>query len=395
MRSILFVVVGALLLGVSGGSANGDEAGRAVDTGMFAFNNGDFRAAFDSLRVKAEAGDAQAQTRVGEMYEDGLGVPRDFVSAYTWYNVAAAAGSAFARVARDELETRMTPEQVSAAQRAANDIIAARSSVSGASGGADEEMVTVSYTFGSFSGSSIDARTFKTFRSNATADQMVQDILSFNSIPRRSFNVRATYEVPDAAAAVQFSQRYIFYNPKFMRAVEEASSTPWEAYSIMAHEIGHHLAGHTLTATGSQPPTELEADYFSGGTLARMGSTREQAIAAMSRLGSPQGTSTHPARQQRVDAISRGWEEARRKAGSVTPDESTSEAESPRPRLPGIDREEPQQQPGPDRTEVAFPAIARICALGPGQFCPLVVPMPRGSSCTCYGPFGAFPGVAQ
>ena len=45
-----------------------------------------------SLRVwlpRAERGDAEAQTYVGEMFEKGLGVPADHATAATWYRRAA------------------------------------------------------------------------------------------------------------------------------------------------------------------------------------------------------------------------------------------------------------------------------------------------------------------
>lgn len=49
--------------------------------------------------------------------------------------------------------------------------------------------------------------------------------------------------------------------------------------------------------------------------------------------------------------------------------------------------------PGPGRAGFP-PPLARFCyaALGP---CPLVMPLPAGSFCQCFGPAGAFPGRAQ
>lgn len=261
---------------------------------FYSFDIGDYSGAYSKLRQNAELGNTQAQTRLAEMYEKGLGITRNYVDAYVWYNLAAASGNSNARIARDKLESRMTNSQISDAQRRSNQLLASIDADTRTTGGPNEEILTFSYTFGSFDEKDFDRLTFRTYRPNATATNMIDDIVSYSSLPSRSFTVRETNSVPNAAAAIQGTQRYILYNPNSMKQVESSSSTSWDAYSIMAHEIGHHLAGHTLKSGGSRPPTELEADYFSGGVLARMGATLNQSIAATSRLASPTGSSTHP-----------------------------------------------------------------------------------------------------
>jgi TPR repeat protein len=52
------------------------------------------------------------------MYENGLGVPKDYVQAYMWLNIAASANSDnFAAGVRDRLEHLMTVQQIAEAQR--------------------------------------------------------------------------------------------------------------------------------------------------------------------------------------------------------------------------------------------------------------------------------------
>lgn len=53
---------------------------------------GDYVAAVKSLVPRAERGDANAQTRLGFMYEHGRGVPQDYVLAVYWYTAAAGQG---------------------------------------------------------------------------------------------------------------------------------------------------------------------------------------------------------------------------------------------------------------------------------------------------------------
>ena len=121
------------------------------------------------------------------------------------------------------------------------------------------------------------------------------------------FELRATTQVDNAAAVVYGGRRYLLYNPMFLTAVNRAGHTDWAGISILAHEIGHHLNGHTLRASGSQPEDELEADEFSGFVLRRLGASLAQAQAAMATVSPDAGSATHPGRAPRLAAISRGW----------------------------------------------------------------------------------------
>ena len=68
------------------------------------------------FRLSAEQGLAEAQLGLGILYEQGWGVPEDYVLAYAWYNLASAQGNEQARDIKDDLRTRMTPDQIAQAQ---------------------------------------------------------------------------------------------------------------------------------------------------------------------------------------------------------------------------------------------------------------------------------------
>ena len=124
------------------------------------------------------------------------------------------------------------------------------------------------------------------------------------------FELRATREVDNAAAVVYDGQRYLLYNPDFLNAVNRTGHTDWAGISILAHEMGHHLNGHTLRAGGSQPADELEADEFSGFVLRKLGASLAQAQAAMASVADNEGSATHPGRTPRLAAIGQGWQRA-------------------------------------------------------------------------------------
>ncbi len=68
-------------------------------------------------RKAAEQDDAIGQSGLGSMYLEGEGVPKDFVVAYMWFNLAAAHGDDGAKRYRDIVEAQMTPDQIAEAQR--------------------------------------------------------------------------------------------------------------------------------------------------------------------------------------------------------------------------------------------------------------------------------------
>jgi hypothetical protein len=142
----------------------------------------------------------------------------------------------------------------------------------------------------------------------ATTD-VIREITDAVGLKAR-FELRATTEVDNAAAVVYNSKRYLLYNPTFLNAVNRAGHTDWAGISILAHEMGHHLNGHTLRAGGSQPADELEADEFSGFVLRKLGASLAQAQAAMATVPDADDSPTHPGRTPRLAAIGQGWQRA-------------------------------------------------------------------------------------
>lgn len=150
----------------------------------------------------------------------------------------------------------------------------------------------------------------------AGAVKVIEKILAVVGL-RPNFEVRAA-NVPNAAAVILKNKRYILYNPKFIAKINQASGNDWAGISIIAHEIGHHLNGHTLQSGGSRPDLELEADEFSGFVLNKLGADKDDAQAAMNVAASQKSSHTHPARMDRLVAISDGWNNAGAQVAKTT-----------------------------------------------------------------------------
>ena len=142
----------------------------------------------------------------------------------------------------------------------------------------------------------------------------VSRIMGYTGLPANFVVVSGP--VPNAAAVIllddnRVPRRVIAFNPKFMKVAEaQVGGSPWGPISIMAHEIAHHLSGHTIVPGGSRPEIELEADKFSGYVLQKMGAPLAAAQQMILAVGTSHGTPTHPAKEQRAEAIKQGWAES-------------------------------------------------------------------------------------
>ncbi len=149
----------------------------------------------------------------------------------------------------------------------------------------------------------------------------VNRIMGYTGLPANFVVVSGP--VPNAAAVIllddkRVPRRVIAFNPDFMKAAEaQVGGSPWGPISIMAHEIAHHLSGHTIVPGGSRPEIELEADKFSGYVLQKMGAPLADAQQMILKVGTDHGTQTHPAKAQRADAIRQGWIQSCTQAGGL------------------------------------------------------------------------------
>lgn len=141
---------------------------------------------------------------------------------------------------------------------------------------------------------------------NINAKEIISDIMAVVGL-KQNFSIMEMPSIPNAAAITYRGQRVIAYNPTFVSNLNAVAGNKWAAVSVLAHEVGHHLNGHTLLNTGSQPPLELEADEFSGFVLKKMGASLSQAQAAMKIAAQYKQSHTHPAQADRLVAIAKGW----------------------------------------------------------------------------------------
>ncbi len=144
------------------------------------------------------------------------------------------------------------------------------------------------------------------FTSPTDGEKIIASIMDAIGVDA-NFKIK-TANVPNVEATIKHHRRYILYNPKFVNSVNTATRDKWACIFILAHEVGHHLEGHTLVDIKSRPAIELQADQFAGFALCKMGATLKQAQLAMYFIANIETSKTHPGRADRLLAIKKGWD---------------------------------------------------------------------------------------
>lgn len=101
--------------------------------------------------------------------------------------------------------------------------------------------------------------------------------------------------------------RYLQFDRDFLEAYEKHTANKWFVIGVVAHEIAHHLNGHSLDGVGSRPNKELEADEFAGFVLFKLGAALNDAQGIFSFLNDTEGPPTHPVKAKRYAAVKTGW----------------------------------------------------------------------------------------
>lgn len=198
------------------------------------------------------------------------------------------------------------------------------------------------------------------FASSSEAQHYAQEIINVVGL-KPNFEVMASNSVDNAAAVTYGGKRYVLYNPRFIDALVQRTGNKWAAVSVLAHEIGHHLNGHTVSGQGSQPAIELEADEFSGFVLRKMGASLQDAQAAMKLIAAQTASRTHPAQYDRLAYIERGW---RNGGGERMSDVAVSRPQ-PRVQQPTVRTQpvyRPQTRTTPDRNTASLIGTVRFNA---------------------------------
>ena len=159
------------------------------------------------------------------------------------------------------------------------------------------------------------------FTSDSEADNALDRILNVIGASK-NFVLTPCSEINNAMATSYKGIRYILYDKAFMKLINSRTND-WASLAILAHEVGHHINGHTLDLTmyaggvveakslAIKRKQELEADEFAGFILARLGATSDEALAFTKVFQEKDDTyDTHPTKSKRVASVTKGYTKA-------------------------------------------------------------------------------------
>ena len=159
------------------------------------------------------------------------------------------------------------------------------------------------------------------FISDSNADNSLDRILSVIGASKR-FVLQPCDNINNAVATSYKGIRYILYDKDFMDSLDSGDN--WSNLFILAHEVGHHINGHSVDlilqanevvepkTLANKRQQELEADEFAGFILAKLGATLEQASAGIKLISSEKDDTydSHPSKSKRLTAINKGYGKA-------------------------------------------------------------------------------------
>ena len=163
------------------------------------------------------------------------------------------------------------------------------------------------------------------FASDELADNAINKILSVIGASQKPI-LQACNNINNAIAVAYKGQRYILYDRNFMNSINSEENQYWSNMFILAHEIGHHINGHSLDillyandivdpkSLEESRQQELEADEFAGFVLAKLGATLKETSLVMQNIPliDNENTSTHPIKDKRIIAARKGYKKGKK-----------------------------------------------------------------------------------
>ena len=148
---------------------------------------------------------------------------------------------------------------------------------------------------------------FYTFDPSDEARRIVGEICNALGVSQ-NFDLRAS-GVDNALATTDGNRRIILYSTVFLKKFSEDARTRWAAYSVLAHEIGHHFNGHDFSEEdpAKRKIMELEADRFAGSVLSLLGASLDEAKAGIETFALDAEQPYHPSARARREALATGW----------------------------------------------------------------------------------------
>lgn len=153
-------------------------------------------------------------------------------------------------------------------------------------------------------------------------ENVINEIVNTAGVSNGGFELAQCSNINNAIAKMLTDKdgnevRYIIYDAEWLQSFNKETLNDWSGKFVLAHEIGHHLNGHSLNNGSSNHRFELEADYFAGRALANLGASLDETIAVTEALP-VKATYSHPGRADRTKEAKAGWKSITNKSLTIT-----------------------------------------------------------------------------
>ena len=161
-------------------------------------------------------------------------------------------------------------------------------------------------------------KSFSAFSAEKEANEALDKILNVIGASK-NFTLVPCDDISNALAVTFKGERFILFDGAFMRKLTQLTNN-WSSLFILAHEVGHHINGHTrdfLLATvlddqslEDRRKEELEADEFASFIVSKLGASYSQIEETIDLIASNESDlySTHPNYDKRIAAVKKGFD---------------------------------------------------------------------------------------
>lgn len=149
-------------------------------------------------------------------------------------------------------------------------------------------------------------------RLEAANQKAIDDILKTIGITNANFVTKSCRNINNALAYYDIYQqiRYILIDEKFVYNLNP-QNYKWSSVFVLAHEIAHHLSGHTVILTtdnNKKRQNELDCDKFAGFVIRKLGGSIENLKKVVISIPhAKDNTGSHPTLENRLASAIAGY----------------------------------------------------------------------------------------
>ena len=164
------------------------------------------------------------------------------------------------------------------------------------------------------------------FTSEKEANKALDKILNVIGASK-NFTLIPCDNINNALAITFKGERFILFDGEFMRKITQLTNN-WANLFILAHEVGHHINGHTRDfllapvlddhSLADRRKEELEADEFASFIVSKLGASYAQIEETIDLIASNESDqySTHPSYDKRIAAVKKGFDRSYSSSGT-------------------------------------------------------------------------------